>query len=82
MVGFRAAVADAGLGVVLGRVALGAAVVLSAQNFGAKLSGGLLPELALEPMQWAALAALPVAAVLLVVFTVGLTVKRVLGKMM
>jgi len=62
--------------------ALGAAVVLSAQNFGAKLSGGLLPELALEPVQWAALAALPVAAVLLVVFTVGITVKRVLGKMM
>jgi cell division transport system permease protein len=73
----RLAAAGAAIGFVLG-----AAVIWSAQNFGAKLSGGLLPELALEPVQWAALAALPVAAVLLVVFTVGITVKRVLGKMM
>ena len=73
----RLAAAGAAIG-----FALGAAVVWSAQNFGAKMSGGLLPELALEPLQWAALAALPVAAVLLVVFTVGITVKRVLGKMM
>lgn len=73
----RLAAAGAAIG-----FALGAAVVWSAQNFGAKMSGGLLPELALEPIQWAVFAALPVAAVLLVVFTVGITVKRVLGKLM
>jgi cell division transport system permease protein len=73
----RLAAAGAAIG-----FALGAAVVWSAQIYGAKLSGGLLPELALAPVQWAALTALPFAAVLLVVFTVGITVKRVLGKMM
>lgn len=60
----------------------GAAIVWLVQAFGDRLSGGLLPEIALAPLQWALLAALPVAAVLLVVFTVGITVKRVLGKMM
>lgn len=62
--------------------ALGAAIVWVVQTYGAGLSGGLLPELVLSPAQWALLAGLPVAAVLLVVFTVGITVKRVLGKMM
>lgn len=60
----------------------GAAIVWLVQAYGDRLSGGLLPEIALAPLQWALLAALPVAAVLLVVFTVGITVKRVLGKMM
>ena len=61
---------------------LGAGIIWLAHVYGGKLSGGLLPELALGPGQWALLAALPVAAVLLVVLTVGITVKRVLGKMM
>lgn len=61
---------------------LGAGVVWLTHVYGGRLSGGLLPELALGPLQWAMLAALPVAAVLLVVLTVGITVKRVLGKMM
>lgn len=61
---------------------LGAGVVWLTHVYGGRLSGGLLPELALGPLQWAMLVALPVAAVLLVVLTVGITVKRVLGKMM
>jgi cell division transport system permease protein len=61
---------------------LGAGIIWLAHVYGGRLSGGLLPELALGPEQWALLAALPVAAVLLVVLTVGITVKRVLGKMM
>ena len=61
---------------------LGAGIIWLAHVYGGKLSGGLLPELALGPGQWVLLAALPVAAVLLVVLTVGITVKRVLGKMM
>jgi cell division transport system permease protein len=60
----------------------GAAIVWLVQVYGDRLSGGLLPEIALAPLQWALLAILPVAAVLLVVLTVGITVKRVLGKMM
>lgn len=61
---------------------LGAGIVWLAHLYGGRLSGGLLPELAFGPIQWVLLAALPVAAVLLVVLTVGITVKRVLGKMM
>lgn len=61
---------------------LGAGIVWLAHVYGGRLSGGLLPELSFGPLQWALLAALPVAAVLLVVLTVGITVKRVLGKMM
>lgn len=61
---------------------LGAGLVWLAHVHGGRLSGGLLPELAFGPLQWALLAMLPVAAVLLVVLTVGITVKRVLGKMM
>jgi cell division transport system permease protein len=61
---------------------LGAGIIWLAHVYGGRLSGGLLPELAFGPMQWVLLAALPVGAVLLVVLTVGITVKRVLGKMM
>lgn len=61
---------------------LGAGIVWSVHVYGGRLSGGLLPELAFGAVQWVLLAALPVAAVLLVVLTVGITVKRVLGKLM
>lgn len=61
---------------------LGIGIVVLAHVHGGRLSGGLLPELAFGPVQWVLLAALPVGAVLLVVLTVGITVKRVLGKMM
>lgn len=71
----------AAIGAVAG-FGFGAAIVGLVQTYGDRLSGGLLPEIALAPTQWVFLAALPVVAVLLVVFTVGVTVKRVLGKMM
>ncbi|MFT7569269.1 MAG: cell division transport system permease protein [Paracoccaceae bacterium] len=61
---------------------LGVGIIWLAHVYGGRLSGGLLPELAFGPLQWVLLAALPVGAVLLVVLTVGITVKRVLGKMM
>jgi cell division transport system permease protein len=73
----RLASAGAAIGFVLG-----AGIIWLAHVYGGRLSGGLLPELAFGPMQWVLLAALPVGAVLLVVLTVGITVKRVLGKMM
>ena len=62
--------------------AFGAGVVFLAQTYGGRLSGGLLSDLALGPLQWALLFVLPVVAILLVVVTVGITVMRVLGKMM
>lgn len=62
--------------------ALAVAVIWLAQTYGDRLSGGLLPEIVLGAQQWALLAALPVGAILLVVVTVGITVRRVLGKMM
>lgn len=61
---------------------LGVGVIWLAHVYGGRLSGGLLPELAFGPLQWVLLAVLPVGAVMLVVLTVGITVKRVLGKMM
>lgn len=73
----RLASAGAAIGFVLG-----AGIIWLAHVYGGRLSGGLLPELAFGPMQSVLLAALPVGAVLLVVLTVGITVKRVLGKMM
>jgi cell division transport system permease protein len=69
------------IGAALG-FAIAAAVIWVVLTHGDRLSGGLLPELSLEPVQWALLAALPVAAIMLVVVTVGITVKRVLGKLM
>lgn len=68
-------------GAVIG-FAVAATVIWAAQTYGDGLSGGLLPEIILGPEQWALLAALPVAAILLVVLTVGITVRHVLGKMM
>ena len=62
--------------------ALGAAAVAVVQFYGGRVGEGLLPDLALSPVQWAILAALPVAAVALVVTTVGITVMRSLGRMM
>jgi len=62
--------------------AFGAGVVFLTQIYGGRLSGGLLSDLALGPLQWALLFVLPVVAILLVVVTVGITVMRVLGKMM
>lgn len=61
--------------------ALGAGAVYALEIYGSGLSGGLLPDLALNDIQWAVLCALPVAAVLLVMFTVGFTVTRTLGRM-
>ena len=74
---FRLASVGAAVGFILG-----AGIIWLAHVYGARLSGGLLPELAFGLLQWLLLAALPVGAVLLVVLTVGITVKRVLGKMM
>lgn len=68
-------------GAVIG-FALAATVIWLAQTHGDRLSGGLLPEIVLGPEQWVLLASLPVAAILLVVVTVGITVRRVLGRMM
>ena len=65
-----------------GGFALGAGAVAVVQFYGARVGAGLLPDLALSPVQWAILAALPAAAVALVVATVGLTVMRSLGRMM
>lgn len=62
--------------------ALGAAALVVVQIFGARLGGGLLPDFALAGLQWGVLAALPAAAVALVVLTVGVTVMRSLGRMM
>ena len=71
----------AGTGAVAG-FSLGAAVILLLQIYGSRLSDGLLPGFSLSGLQWGALSLLPVAAVVLVVVTAGITVKRVLGKMM
>lgn len=62
--------------------AFGAGVVFLVQTYGGRLSGGLFSDLALGPLQWALLFVLPVVAIMLVVVTVGITVMRVLGKMM
>ena len=70
-----------GLGAAAG-FAAGAAAIFLIQLYGGRLSGGLLPDFTLAGAQWIYLCLLPVAAVLLVVATVGITVKRVLGKMM
>lgn len=74
---FRLASAGAVIGFLFG-----AGIIWLAHVYGGRLSGGLLPEIAFGPLEWVLLAVLPVAAVLLVVLTVGITVKRVLGKMM
>lgn len=71
----------AGVGAVAG-FALAAVVILVVQIYGGRLSGGLLPVFSLQAFQWALLCLMPLAAVLLVVATAGITVKRVLGRMM
>ena len=71
----------AGIGAACGSV-LGGAAILLIEVYGARLSNGLLPDITLGGIQWGLLCLLPVAAVLLVVATVGITVKRVLGRMM
>ena len=71
----------AGIGAACGSV-LGGAAILLIEVYGARLSNGLLPDITLSGIQWGLLCLLPVAAVLLVVATVGITVKRVLGRMM
>ena len=71
----------AGIGAACGSV-LGGAAILLIEVYGARLSDGLLPDITLGGIQWGLLCLLPVAAVLLVVATVGITVKRVLGRMM
>ena len=73
----RLASVGAGLGFLFG-----ALVIWFTHIYGGRLSGGLMPELAFTPLQWTLLAALPVGAISLVVLTVGITVKRALGKMM
>ena len=62
--------------------AIGAGAVYLVGLYGGGLSGGLLPDLALDGRQWFYLLAMPVASVILVVMTAGYTVKRSLGKMM
>ena len=71
----------AGVGAV-GGFALAAVAILVVQIYGGRLSGGLLPVFSLQGFQWALLCLMPLAAVLLVVATAGITVKRVLGRMM
>lgn len=71
----------AGIGAA-GGFALGVAAILLVQIYGGRLTSGLLPDLSLGGLQWGVLCLLPVTAVLLVVATVGITVKRVLGRMM
>lgn len=71
----------AGIGAAIG-FALAAAAILVVQIYGGRLSGGLLPVFALDGLQWLLLCLMPMAAVLLVVTTAGMTVKRVLGRMM
>ena len=71
----------AGIGAACGSV-LGGAAILLIEVYGARLSDGLLPDITLGGIQWGLLCLLPVAAVLLVVATVGITVKRILGRMM
>jgi cell division transport system permease protein len=66
----------------LGGFALGVGAIAVVQVYGSRVGAGLLPDLALSPAQWAVLCALPAAAVLLVVATVGVTVMRSLGRMM
>ena len=70
-----------GLGAASGFLA-GAGVILFFQEYGSTFSDNLLPELTLDWLHWAGLALLPIAAVLLVCLTVGLTVRRSLGRMM
>ena len=74
---FRLALIGASSGFALGLAAVG-----TMQVFGARIGGGLLPHLSLSAVQWAALVSLPVAAVLVVVVTVGLTVMQSLKRMM
>ena len=62
--------------------ALGAGAVYLVSLHGGGLSGGLLPDLALNGRQWFYLLAMPVTSVILVVMTAGYTVKRSLGKIM
>jgi len=61
--------------------ALGTGAVYLVGLHGGGLSGGLLPDLALNGRQWFYLLAMPVTSVILVVMTAGYTVKRSLGKM-
>jgi cell division transport system permease protein len=61
---------------------LAAAAVYALGEFGGRISGALLPDFTLAPVQWAYLAGVPVGATALVVITVGITVTRTLRKMM
>ena len=76
----RHALRLSGIGAAAGFVA-GAAAVQALGFFGAGIGGGLLPDFSLSAWQWGGLVALPVAATLLVVATVGFTVTRTLNRM-
>ena len=65
-----------------GGFALSTGVIMLTQFYGDRLTGGILPNLALGGVRWGVLCALPVVTVLLVIATTGITVKRLLGRMM
>ena len=62
--------------------AAGFVTVYALHVFSRGLGGGLLPDFSLTGLQWVVLVALPVAAIALVVLTVGVTVMRTLARMM
>ncbi len=63
-------------------LALAAGTVLLLTKLAGKLGDGLMPQFRLEIWEWAILAALPLLAALLAIWTARLTVMRALSKMM
>ena len=61
---------------------VGAGTVRVIQVYGAEVGGELFPDFTLSLLQWFGLAALPFVITLLLILTVGVTVRYRLGKMM
>ena len=66
----------------IGGFALGTSMVLLIQFYINRLSNNFFQDLTLSDIQWGALCLLPVAAIIVVVATGGLTVKSVMRKLM
>tara|TARA_Y100001968_G_scaffold311270_1_gene333149 strand:- start:1743 stop:2600 length:858 start_codon:yes stop_codon:yes gene_type:complete len=70
-----------GIGAAFG-FTFGAGAIMLFQLYGERLTGGLLPYIDLGDIRWGVLCILPIVAVLLVIATSGITVRRILGRMM
>ena len=62
--------------------AIGATFILLTEFYISRFSDSLLLDLTLGDIQWAALCLLPIVAILVVIATVGFTVKRVMRSLM